>query len=347
MNSEIREKLETCAIGALTAAAFVGFTGNVVYDYAINRNRRFFFRPLLTKDDSMIRGQFFRTDMAEEALSWAEKTAITTETTAAFDGIPLHGYSFRQKKQSNLWLVAVHGYAGMASEMFPVAKVFYEEGFNVFLPECRGSGKSGGDNFGMGWLDRYDILKWTYEIIERNPDAQIVYYGISTGAAAVLMASGEEIPINVRCVIADSAYSNLVDLFNFHFQKHSIPWFPLNFAGSLVTKIRAGYSFHDASCTSRVARSKTPILFIHGGKDEIVPLEMVYQLYNSTGSVKDILVIPEATHAYGMYAAPEPYWKKVAEFIGRFVVTENEDWNFVPRIREQINKFLGIERERV
>lgn len=344
MNNETRERLESYAVGALTAAAFVGFAGNIIYDYTVNRNRKFFFRPLSMKEDSEIRGQFFRADVAEDALPWAEKTELTSEHVTAFDGVSLHGYYFRQKKQSDLWLIALHGYAGMASEMFPVAKEFYAEGFNVLLPECRGSGKSGGDSFGLGWLDRYDLLKWTYRILELNPDAKIVYYGVSTGAAAALMAAGEEIPSNVRCIIADSAYSNLVDLANYHFTKNSIPWFPLNFAGSLVTKIRAGYSYRDASCINSVARSSTPILFIHGGKDAMVPLDMVTQLYNAASSVKDILVIPEAAHAYGMYVAPEQYWKKVADFINRFVDTERDNWGFVPRVSEQLNKFLGIQR---
>lgn len=342
MNRETREKLETYAAGALTAGAFFGFFGNIIYDYTINRNRKFFFGPSLWKNESMISGQFLKVDAAEDALEWAEKTAITELNTNAFDGISLHGYCFLQKKNSNLWLIAVHGYGGMASEMFPVAKVFYEKGYNTLLPECRGSGRSGGENFGMGWLDRNDILKWTYQIVEKNPDAQIVYYGVSTGAAAVMMAAGEDIPSNVRCVIEDSGYSNLIDLFNHHFQKRSIPWFPMNFAASLVTKIRAGYSFHDASCVNQVARSKTPILFIHGGKDEEVPLEMVYQLYNSTGSVKDILVIPEATHVYGMYAEPHLYWDKVTDFINRYVDVSDNGWDYRPRIMEQINKLRGI-----
>ncbi|MHC1771511.1 MAG: alpha/beta hydrolase [Flexilinea sp.] len=341
MNRDIRGKLETYAVEALTAGAFIGFFGNVIYDYSINRNRKFFFGPALWKNDSMTRGQFLKTDIAEDALAWAEKTEITELKMKAFDGISLHGYSFLQKKDSNLWLIAIHGYGGMASEMFPIAKEFYEKGYNTLLPECRGSGRSGGESFGMGWLDRNDVLKWTYQIIDKNPDAKIVYYGVSTGAAAVMMAAGEDLPSNVRCVIEDSGYSNLIDLFNHHFQKHSIPWFPMNFAASLVTKIRAGYSFYDASCVNQVAKSKTPILFIHGGKDREIPLEMVYQLYNSTVSVKDILIIPDAAHAYGMYAEPRLYWDKVSGFINRFVEISDGERESRTGIMGQIDKLRG------
>ncbi len=341
MNKDIHEKMKTILLGTLTVGVIAGISGNIVYDYSINRNRKFFFGPTLWKNDSMTRGQFLRTDVAEEALHWAERTEISELNEKAFDGVALHGYSFMQKKHSNLWVIAVHGYAGMASQMFPVAKIFYERGFNVLLPECRGSGKSGGNCFGMGWLDRNDILKWTYQIIDKDPDARIVYYGVSTGADAVMMAAGESLPSNVRCVIEDSGYSDLIGLYNHHFERHSIPWFPLHVAASFVTRIRAGYSFFDASAINQVAKSKTPILFIHGGRDKEVPSEMVYQLYNATNCVKDILVIPEASHAYAMYVEPELYWKKIWDFTDRFIDNSEEERDYRSKIMGQINKIRG------
>jgi len=341
MSKDVHEKIKTFILGTATVSAIAGLTGNIVYDYSINRNRKFFFGPALWKNDSMTRGQFLRTDAAEEALQWAEKTEISELSVKAFDGVSLNGYCFIQKKPSNLWVIAVHGYAGMAAEMFPVAKVFYERGYNILLPECRGSGKSGGQCFGMGWLDRNDVLKWTYQIIDRDPDAKIVYYGVSTGADAVMMAAGESLPSNVRCVIEDSGYSDLISLFNHHFERHSIPWYPINLAASLVTRIRAGYSFFEASALNQVAKSKTPIFFIHGGRDREVPSEMVYHLYNATNCVKEILVIPEASHAYAMYVEPEMYWQKVWNFVDRFINNSELEHDYRSRIMGQINKMRG------
>ena len=39
----------------------------------------------------------------------------------------------------------------------------------------------------MGWLDRKDILDWTDWIIDRDPEAEIVIYGASMGAATTMM----------------------------------------------------------------------------------------------------------------------------------------------------------------
>ena len=51
-------------------------------------------------------------------------------------------------------------------------------------------------------------------------NAEIILFGISTGADAVVMASGEEsLPVNVRAIISDSAYSRLTDASNYYLKK--------------------------------------------------------------------------------------------------------------------------------
>ena len=52
-------------------------------------------------------------------------------------------------------------------------------------------------------------------------------------------------------------------------------------AANMVTKLRAGYDLEEASAVKQVAKSKTPMLFIHGDADTFVPFEMLDEVYNA------------------------------------------------------------------
>ena len=66
----------------------------------------------------------------------------------------------------------------------------------------------------MGWLDKDDLKCWVNLILEQNSNANIILHGSSMGAATVLMASGDELPQNVKAIIADSGYTSVWDTFH-------------------------------------------------------------------------------------------------------------------------------------
>ena len=98
-----------------------------------------------------------------------------------------------------------------------------------------------------------------------------------------------------------------------------LPPFPMMPVTSLVTKLRAGYSFYEASALKQVAKSKLPMLFIHGVEDRFVPTDMVWQLYNACPAEKDLYIVEGAGHGTAYGTDRETYEKKVAEFVGRFI----------------------------
>src|SRR5690625_1658138 len=108
------------------------------------------------------------------------------------------------------------------------AKIYYDLGFNILLPDARGHGESEGDYIGYGWHDRLDYLDWLTWLIEDKGADEIVVHGNSMGAALVLMLSGEDLPDEVKAIVADSGYST-VKAELAHQLKHiyNLPSFPL------------------------------------------------------------------------------------------------------------------------
>lgn len=229
------------------------------------------------------------------------------------DSLRLHGKLF--KNPGTKYALVCHGYTSKAKHMAGFVNKFHSLGYNVLAVDARAHGDSEGTKIGMGWVERFDVIEWIKYIISLEPDAQIILHGVSMGASTVLMASGEELPKNVKAIIADCGYTSEWDEFKQETDVLHIPWFPVLNASSAISKVRDGYDFKQASAVEQVKKSHIPTLFIHGSKDELVPYGMLNELYSAANCEKEILTIQGAGHALSSSVAPELYWNTVETFL--------------------------------
>ena len=196
---------------------------------------------------------------------------------------------------------------------------FYEKGYNVLIPSMRACGDSEGEYIGMGWLDKDDLQCWIKLITEQAPKSEIILHGSSMGAATVLMASGDNLPENVKAIVADSGYTSVWDIFASEAKaRFNLPAFPILNMFEIVANVRAQYDIKEASALEQVKNSKTPILFIHGDADDFVPEYMCEELYSAANCTKEKLIIHDARHTDSKYKEPETYYNKIFEFINSF-----------------------------
>ena len=113
-----------------------------------------------------------------------------------------------------------------------------------------------------------------------------------------------------------SAWSVFVHQLNALFGLKPFPFMQLS---NIVVKMKAGYSLEDASAIEQVKNSKTPILFIHGDKDDFVPYSMMDELYNATSSDKEKLTIEGAGHDHSYLVNPKLYWTSINTFLNKYV----------------------------
>ena len=221
---------------------------------------------------------------------------------------------------SDVFVIFCHGYTGDPNTDNVFAKRYYEMGYNLVMPYSRAHGKSEHNYCTMGWFERFDIIDWSNYISDRNPDAKIVLHGVSMGSATVMMATGEKLPKNVKCCIADCGFTTLWDLYSFRI-RDLCPGAPaelLLHLANAVSKQKIGFDFKEASAIEQVKKSVTPTLFIHGEKDDFVPFWMNYSLYEAAGCEKQRLVVPNSAHAISELVDPELYWSTVTEFINKY-----------------------------
>lgn len=250
---------------------------------------------------------------------WVDDQNFETLTLTSRDGLQLSGYYLQAEKPTNKLVILTHGYLGHAKQMGLFGIFYYQElGYNIFMPDARGHGKSEGNYYGFGWPDRLDLIDWTDLLVdELGADTEVIYHGLSMGAATVLMASGEsELPSEVKAIVADSPYGSVYQLFAYQMKRmFHLPAFPLLDSTSLVTKARAGYLFREASALKEVQRTDIPILYIHGKADTFVPVKNAIELYEKTSSSTELFLVDEANHGESYAKAPEAYKKKVQQFL--------------------------------
>lgn len=154
-------------------------------------------------------------------------------------------------------VIISHGYKGNRETMANYAKMFYELGFNVLLPDDRAHGDSAGKYINFGWLDRLDYIHWIEQIIGKNgDDEKILLFGVSMGGATVEMLSGEKLPAQVKAIIADCGYASIREelVYLLHNQYH-LPEYPIEPLVSTINKQRLGYYLNDVSSTEQLKKT--------------------------------------------------------------------------------------------
>lgn len=307
-------------LGAVVFISIQVMGGIFFYDLAIKRGPKDF---LQNNADLEVADETMDLYLSGDWIDWVSKQEFEKMTLESREGFQLSGYFLPAAEPTDKLVILTHGYLGNAKQMGLFGIFYYQElGYNLFMPDARGHGESEGDYYGFGWPDRLDLIDWTNALVEKlGPETNVVYHGLSMGAATVLMASGEKgLPSQVKAIVADSPYTSVYQLFSYQMKRmFHLPAFPLLDSTSLVTKIRAGYLFKEASSLKAVRTTQIPILYIHGKADTFVPVENAMELYENTSSSTEVFLVEGANHGEAYASRPEEYKQKVQQFLNQTV----------------------------
>jgi alpha-beta hydrolase superfamily lysophospholipase len=225
----------------------------------------------------------------------------------------------RKRRENTPVKIAIlcHGLGYAKYSGIKYAKMFFNLGYQVIIYDHRNHGYSGKAHTSMGFYEKYDLKKlvdWCYKRYGEN--CSIVTHGESMGAATVLMHLG--IDRRVNYAIADCAYSDLTELLCHQLkQYYHLPCclIPIE---SFLTYLRAGFWYNEVSPIRVVRHSQTPVLFIHGKIDNLVPANMTRQMYNNKKRNKAMYLVARAKHAGSYCKNKEGYEKVVEMFLKKY-----------------------------
>lgn len=232
------------------------------------------------------------------------------------DGTKLVGKYYPGRPGGPL-ILFFHGYRSTAerdgSGGFQLCR---EKGWHVLMADQRAHGESEGRTITFGIRERWDCLAWAEEMTRRlGPETPIFLWGISMGAATVLMAADLELPKTVRGIAADCGYDTPAGILRETIRRRHWPVFPLYQMTALGARLFGGFRVSEHSALEAVRRARIPILLVHGEADHMVPCEMARALRDACASQVTLLTVPGAEHGISWYVDMPAYRAVLEKFI--------------------------------
>lgn len=231
------------------------------------------------------------------------------------DGLKLYGRYYHIRDGAPLDL-GFHGYRSRSFTDFAGgSELSFEMGHNLLLVDQRAHGRSEGRTISFGIRERWDVLSWVDYSRERfGEDIPIFLYGVSMGAATVLMASGLELPENVKAIVADCPYTRPIDIILHVGKSNPLPQCLIRPFVILGAKIYGGFDLLETDAVTSVKNAKIPILIIHGESDHFVPPAMSELSHPKL----ERITFPGADHALSFLSDTPRYRQIIRNFITRY-----------------------------
>ena len=254
----------------------------------------------------------------QKYLDWISSSNVMQVRITSFDGLKLNAYNV-QNHNTNRYIILVHGIWSSKAFNYPRAYEFDRRGFNTLIIDQRASGDSEGEYYTYGQKESLDLLLWINYLISKDPNVQIALYGVSMGAATVMMASANDLPPNVKCIIEDCGFSSAEEEFdNFIKTEYKIQFSkPVLMMLENQLKKKLGMTFDDMSPKKALDNNEIPLLIIHGEEDKFVPFEMSKKLYNHNKGYKKYYPVPGVEHTEAV--KDEKYFDVIVNFIQQFM----------------------------
>jgi len=235
----------------------------------------------------------------------------------SFDSVPLRGWLFEPGHPNGAAVILFHGMADSRASSLPYARVLLGHGYTVLAADERGNGASGGAISTFGALERYDTHYWANWLFTRQRIVRLYGLGESMGAG-ILLESLDAEP-RFRAVVAESAFADFrtiaYDRLSQHFGTR-LGLGPLLYAGvveggSIYAWGRYGIDLDRISPENAVARTRVPILLIHGQADVNVYPYHAHRIASRNPAHVSLWEPPLTCHTCAVGSQPEEFERRV------------------------------------
>ncbi len=241
------------------------------------------------------------------------------------EGLELHGVWISAEKPRGTILLA-HGYRSSKLVDFSlVFDMYHNFGMNILVPDQRAHGMSEGKFITFGVKESRDMLGWIAYHNRTFGQYPMILSGLSMGASTVMYLADEELPQNVKGIIADCGFTSPKAILGSVFRAvtHLPPCITL-WATELYTRIFAGFSLTEKDTRKTLQKNKLPILLVHGTDDDFVPCEMTRQGYAVCSGPKELMLIAGADHGTSFLVDTPRYKQTVFAFLNRTMGEQHE-----------------------
>ena len=255
------------------------------------------------------------------------------DKTPKDSGIPCEEISIPTKNNKKLYgwwiegeatkpvLILVHGWGRNVGKMIPYIKNLQPKGYNMLVFDSRNHGHSDADDYSSMLKFAEDIMA-SVDFLESKKATTngVGLIGLSIGGGASIYAAAHDPRID--SVVTVGAFANPAHVMRKQLADRHIPYYPFVWLLFKFIELRIGAKFSVIAPVNNVANAKARFLFIHGKKDNVVPLEQGKLLIKAANPEKSKLIVYE-TKAHSNCHFEKGFWETLDEFFKHGSKTEH------------------------
>ncbi len=231
------------------------------------------------------------------------------------DGTDLHGWFLPAAGHAKGTILFFHGNAENISSHIGAVYWLPENGFNVLIFDYRGFGNSAGEAHHQGvHLDARAALSYVRERSDVDPK-RLILFGQSIGGAIALYTAATS-GIKLSAVVGESSFSSYPRILREKMSAIFLTW-PFQWLAWTMT------SRYDPVTVVQDIQP-TPLLLIHGDKDNTVPIQHAYTLFEAARGNKQLWVIEGGGHISAFAPGRDDYRKRFLGYLEDVLPSQTE-----------------------
>lgn len=210
-------------------------------------------------------------------------------------------------------IVGCHGHRGNRSDLLGIGPGLWRDGNHIVLFDFRGNADSADGPQSLAHYEQQDLVAVLDEVARRFPGLPIGLYGVSMGAATVLLVGSQDPRVTHIC--ADSPFAEMAGVIAHAARARKLPPTPLLPLVDHATRLRYGYRFADVQPIDVVDDiPPRPFLLIHGTGDELIPVDHSLRIKERLGDACELWLVEGGNHCEAYFTDRTGYIARVAAF---------------------------------
>lgn len=234
-------------------------------------------------------------------------------TIPSTNGVTLRGWY--APARNGAAVIFIHGQGANRTALLAEAALMNRLGYGTLLFDLRNQGESNGEITTLGLRESEDVIaavRFVQAQDEIDP-TRVALVGQSMGGASALIAI-PKLP-EVRGLVVECSFTSLEDNIATGVKDMGLPVYPFAPLVVFFGQREAGIDISQVRPIDSLAAYDRPLLIIHGGRDDMIPVKNAYALYAAAREPKSLYIISEASHCDFDYTAGAAYEKQLTDFL--------------------------------
>ncbi|MBN1531452.1 MAG: alpha/beta hydrolase [Spirochaetes bacterium] len=192
-------------------------------------------------------------------------------------------------------ILLCHGNGGNISHRIGKIEILHGQGFNVFIFDYRGYGRSDGTPSEQGLYDDAACAWKHLTVVMKHPPSSVIVWGTSLGGSVAARLASTTAP---RALVLESAFHSLAEVTH-----HHMPIYPQRLCLNNV------YNTYRS-----LENVRSPVLVIHSREDTTIPYDQGLRLFEAAPGPKRFMEIL-GSHNKGFFDSRETVCAGLWDFL--------------------------------